>query len=283
MSSYPHLLSPLRVAGVTLPNRMVMGAMHTRLETLDRPHERLAAFYAARAAGEIGMILTGGYSPVPEGVIDEGGLVLNSPDQLGEHRLITSEVRKAGGAGTEFAWMLGTHDARCETKLAANAPEFEGIRGFHLKDHFPHWRPCWTFWINGSTCVTHFYHTGLHDGHNNLLKGQCHYVTGHTHSLKTTPWTNASGETIWAVNTGTLADSLGPHNVDYQQGRHGNHRSGFAVLTYRDGQLLMPELAIGGMGSGSSSTWSGLSAPAACHSPSFGIVTVTCGLNCRLR
>jgi len=98
MSSYPHLLSPLRVAGVTLPNRMVMGAMHTRLETLDRPHERLAAFYAARAAGEIGLILTGGYSPVPEGVIDEGGLVLNSPDQLGEHRLITSEVRKAGGS-----------------------------------------------------------------------------------------------------------------------------------------------------------------------------------------
>ena len=97
MSTYPHLLSPLRVAGVDLPNRMVMGAMHTRLETMDRPHERLAAFYAARAAGEIGLILTGGYSPVPEGVMDEGGLVLQKPGDLGEHRAITSAVNEAGG------------------------------------------------------------------------------------------------------------------------------------------------------------------------------------------
>ncbi|HRO59393.1 MAG TPA: NADPH-dependent 2,4-dienoyl-CoA reductase [Burkholderiaceae bacterium] len=97
MSSYPNLLSPLRIAGVTLPNRMVMGAMHTRLETLDRPLERLSAFYATRAAGEIALILTGGYSPLPEGVMDEGGLVLDSADQLGEHRQITSAVREAGG------------------------------------------------------------------------------------------------------------------------------------------------------------------------------------------
>ncbi|MBS0496009.1 MAG: NADPH-dependent 2,4-dienoyl-CoA reductase, partial [Proteobacteria bacterium] len=97
MPSYPRLLSPLRVAGVDLSNRMVMGAMHTRLETMDRPHERLAAFYAARAAGEIGLILTGGYSPVPEGVMDEGGLVLDKPEQLDEHLAITSAVNGAGG------------------------------------------------------------------------------------------------------------------------------------------------------------------------------------------
>ncbi|MCA0325765.1 MAG: NADPH-dependent 2,4-dienoyl-CoA reductase [Proteobacteria bacterium] len=95
-SRHPHLLAPLRVAGVTLPNRMVMGAMHTRLETLDRPTERLAAFYAERARGEIGLILTGGHSPVPEGVMDEGGLVLNRPEQLAEHRHITEAVRAAG-------------------------------------------------------------------------------------------------------------------------------------------------------------------------------------------
>jgi 2,4-dienoyl-CoA reductase (NADPH2) len=97
MTTYPHLLAPLRIGRTTIPNRMVMGAMHTRLETLDRPQERLAAFYAARARGEVGLILTGGYSPVPEGVMDEGGLVLNSPDQLAEHRLITSAVHEAGG------------------------------------------------------------------------------------------------------------------------------------------------------------------------------------------
>ncbi|WP_280516168.1 NADPH-dependent 2,4-dienoyl-CoA reductase [Aromatoleum bremense] len=85
------------MADTVLPNRMVMGAMHTRLETLDRPHERLAAFYATRAAGEIGLILTGGYSPTPEGVMDKDAPVLNSVDQLPEHRLVTSEVHKAGG------------------------------------------------------------------------------------------------------------------------------------------------------------------------------------------
>jgi 2,4-dienoyl-CoA reductase (NADPH2) len=94
---FPYVLSEIKVGNVVLPNRMVMGAMHTRLETLDRPHERLAAFYATRAAGEIGLILTGGYSPTPEGVMDEGGPLLNSRDQLHEHRLITSEVHKAGG------------------------------------------------------------------------------------------------------------------------------------------------------------------------------------------
>jgi len=49
MTAYPNLLRPLKLGNVTLPNRMVMGAMHTRLETLDRLRERLAAFYAARA------------------------------------------------------------------------------------------------------------------------------------------------------------------------------------------------------------------------------------------
>lgn len=95
--NFPHLISELRVADTVLPNRMVMGAMHTRLETLDRPHERLAAFYAARAAGEVGLILTGGFSPTPEGVMDEGGPLLNSESQLDEHRLVASEVHKAGG------------------------------------------------------------------------------------------------------------------------------------------------------------------------------------------
>ncbi|NYT63718.1 FAD-dependent oxidoreductase [Alcaligenaceae bacterium] len=97
MTNYPHLLAPLRIGTTTIPNRMVMGAMHTRLETLDRPLERLAAFYATRARGEIGLILTGGYSPVPEGVMDDGGLYLNAPEQLSDHRFITSRVAEAGG------------------------------------------------------------------------------------------------------------------------------------------------------------------------------------------
>lgn len=166
-------------------------------------------------------------------------------DELDAVKERLAEVETAAdGCATacELVWPLGNHDGRFEGKLAAVASEFEGVQGFTLKEHFPRWRPCWTFWVNGDTRINHFYHTGIHDGHNNLLKGQVHAVTGHTHSLKLTPWTNASGKTIYAVNTGTLADTLASHNVDYMRGLQGNHRSGFAVLTYRGGQLLMPEL-----------------------------------------
>ncbi|WP_018439628.1 oxidoreductase [Trinickia symbiotica] len=97
MTTFDKLLTPLTVGSTVLPNRMVMGAMHTRLETLDRPHERLAAFYAARAAGEIGLILSGGFSPNPEGVMEEGGPLFNSPSQLEEHRVVTRAVHAAGG------------------------------------------------------------------------------------------------------------------------------------------------------------------------------------------
>ncbi|MGU7774308.1 oxidoreductase [Burkholderia sp. MR1-5-21] len=97
MATFDKLLTPLTVGSVVLPNRMVMGAMHTRLETLDRPHERLAAFYGARAAGEIGLILSGGFSPNPEGVMEEGGPLFDRPEQIDEHRVVTRAVHAAGG------------------------------------------------------------------------------------------------------------------------------------------------------------------------------------------
>ena len=97
MATCDRLLTPLRVGATLLPNRMVMGAMHTRLETLDRPHERLAAFYAARAAGEIGLILSGGFAPNPEGVMEAGGPLFNREEQLDEHRVVTRAVHEVGG------------------------------------------------------------------------------------------------------------------------------------------------------------------------------------------
>ena len=97
MATFHRLLTPLTVGSTVLPNRMVMGAMHTRLETLDRPHERLAAFYAARAAGEIGLILSGGFAPNPEGVMEAGGPLFNRAEQLDEHRVVTRAVHEAGG------------------------------------------------------------------------------------------------------------------------------------------------------------------------------------------
>ncbi len=97
MTIHSHLFAPLKIRGKVIPNRMVMGAMHTRLETMDRPYERLAAFYAERARGEIGLILTGGHSPTPEGVIDQESPVLNNESHLQGHRTITQTVHDAGG------------------------------------------------------------------------------------------------------------------------------------------------------------------------------------------
>ena len=97
MSRFPLLLSPLTVGGLHLPNRVVMGAMHTRLETLDRAHERLCAFYAARARGETGLLLSGGHAPVPEGAMDEAAPVFDREAQVDAHRAIVDAVTRAGG------------------------------------------------------------------------------------------------------------------------------------------------------------------------------------------
>src|SRR3954462_6394632 len=96
-SALAHLLAPLELRSLTLRNRLVMGAMHTRLETLDRPHERLAAFYAARARGEVGLILTGGYAPSAAGLMEPDAPLLSDESQLGDHHAIVGAVHGAGG------------------------------------------------------------------------------------------------------------------------------------------------------------------------------------------
>lgn len=97
MTDFPALLKPLGLGFTTLANRAIMGSMHTRLETLDRPLERIARFYADRARGGAALIITGGFSPNEEGLIEPKGPVFDSPHQIGEHALITQAVHDAGG------------------------------------------------------------------------------------------------------------------------------------------------------------------------------------------
>jgi 2,4-dienoyl-CoA reductase (NADPH2) len=92
MPKFRHLLSPLKLRGAVLSNRVVMGAMHTRIETLDRGHERIRAFYRARAEGEVGMIITGGVAPNQEGRIEDGAPSLEGDPDLGWHRAIVNSV-----------------------------------------------------------------------------------------------------------------------------------------------------------------------------------------------
>src|SRR5207244_2592671 len=88
---------PLDLGFLLLPNRIVMGSMHTRLETLDRPIERIQRFYVERARGGAGLIVTGGFSPNAEGLMEPGGPLFDSTGQLHEHRPITEAVHAAGG------------------------------------------------------------------------------------------------------------------------------------------------------------------------------------------
>ncbi|HUF45957.1 MAG TPA: NADPH-dependent 2,4-dienoyl-CoA reductase, partial [Aestuariivirgaceae bacterium] len=94
---YPHLFAPLELGAFTLPNRMVMGSMHTNLEELPDGHERLAAFYAARAEAGAGLIVTGGYAPNGEGALVAGGSVFDQAADVARHRTITEAVHGAGG------------------------------------------------------------------------------------------------------------------------------------------------------------------------------------------
>jgi 2,4-dienoyl-CoA reductase (NADPH2) len=96
LSQYPHLLEPLELGSFSIANRVVMGAMHTRLETLDRTTERTVAFFRARALGEVGLILTGGHAPSEAGRMDPESPVLDDESELDHHRAVCAAVHGAG-------------------------------------------------------------------------------------------------------------------------------------------------------------------------------------------
>ncbi|MGW4875140.1 FAD-dependent oxidoreductase [Streptomyces sp. NPDC004262] len=97
MSRYPHLLKPLDLGFTTLPNRVLMGSMHVGLEEAERGFERMAEFYAARARGGVGLIVTGGIAPNDEGRPYEGGARLTTEDEAAQHRTVTDAVHREGG------------------------------------------------------------------------------------------------------------------------------------------------------------------------------------------
>ncbi|RLM06545.1 NADPH-dependent 2,4-dienoyl-CoA reductase [Gibbsiella quercinecans] len=97
MSAYPHLLAPLDLGFTTLKNRVLMGSMHIGLETLPDGPQRMAAFYAERAAAGVALIVTGGIAPNEQGVIYRGAATLCQPEQVVHHRVITDAVHQAGG------------------------------------------------------------------------------------------------------------------------------------------------------------------------------------------
>ncbi|RZU19220.1 2,4-dienoyl-CoA reductase (NADPH2) [Kribbella rubisoli] len=97
MTAYPHLLEPLDLGHVVLPNRVIMGSMHTGLEDRLSDLPKLAAYFAERARGGVGLMVTGGYAPNRTGWLTPFGSTLTTRRQARKHQLLTDAVHEAGG------------------------------------------------------------------------------------------------------------------------------------------------------------------------------------------
>ena len=96
-TAYSHLLAPLDLGFTQLKNRVLMGSMHTMLEEAPGGFPRAAVFYAERAKGQVGLIVTGGISPNEEGCVGPHSAMLTNAEEVAKHKLITDAVRAEGG------------------------------------------------------------------------------------------------------------------------------------------------------------------------------------------
>lgn len=94
--TYPTLLSPLDLGFTTLRNRVIMGSMHTGLEE-EKDFSRMAQFFALRAKGDVGLIVTGGFSPDMFGALKPMGSKLTTQKEVRKHKLVTEAVHAEGG------------------------------------------------------------------------------------------------------------------------------------------------------------------------------------------
>ena len=115
---YPHLFQPLDLGFTQLKNRVVMGSMHLGLEEAENGFERMAAFYAERAAGGVALIVTGGIGPNAEGGVGTGAAIMTTPEEAAEHHIVTDAVHAAGG---KIAMQI-LHTGRYAYNLNAVAP-----------------------------------------------------------------------------------------------------------------------------------------------------------------
>jgi predicted phosphodiesterase len=161
--------------------------------------------------------------------------------ELNAVRQRLTEIEKAAPSADRF-WTMGNHDARFDMRLADLLPQFKGVQGFTLKDHFAAWKFCVSLWIDGAErpiVVKHRYNGGIHAGYNNALKSGVTMCTGHTHAMECKSWTDYTGHR-YGIQCGTMADP-NQTTFDYAEDGPKNWVSGFVVLNIRDNFLLMPE------------------------------------------
>ena len=162
-------------------------------------------------------------------------------EELKACRYHLDEIEKVRPAGCRLIWTLGNHDMRYEAWLVNKVPEYSGVDGFSLKYHFPNWETCWSFWVGEDTIIKHRHRGGRNAGYANLLAaGNTNIITGHTHVLACQPISNYQGH-WWGIQTGCLADPMSS-TFEYCEDGPKDWRSGFVMLSFDQGRMLMPEM-----------------------------------------
>lgn len=168
-----------------------------------------------------------------------------NPDVAEELETVALRLGEIEGAAANavLVWTLGNHDMRFETFLANKIPEYRGVKGIHLRDHFPNWSPAWSVEIGGSggAIAKHRFKGGVHAARNNALLAGRTILTAHRHALQCTPVSDYD-ETRWGCDTGMLGEPYGPQFTGYTEDNPVDWRAGFIVLTFHKGKLLPPEL-----------------------------------------
>lgn len=152
-----------------------------------------------------------------------------------------SDIVKVSPRGCKRVWTRGNHCIRFDTRLATIAKEYRGLGGSSLSDYFPLWEMVWACWINGDVVCKHRWKNGVHANYNNTVYSGKTMVTGHLHSQKITPFTDYGG-TRYGVDSGCVAETDHVAFTNYTEDNPLNWRSGFCVLSFRDGILMYPEL-----------------------------------------
>lgn len=163
--------------------------------------------------------------------------------ELEEAQARLHEIELAAPRGCALTYTYSNHDIRFETKLANDVPQYQGVKGFRLRDHLGNrWQWGWATWINGGDVVIkHRWKGGIHAPWNNALHSGRNIVSNHLHSLKVYPVTDYSG-TRFGVDTGMLGEPFGSQFENYTEDNARNWRAGFVVCTWINGKLLWPEV-----------------------------------------
>lgn len=154
------------------------------------------------------------------------------------------EIELARPNGCELIYTVGNHDIRWERTLATQADKFAGLFGLRLSDHFPQWDIAWSCPVNWEgphpVMIKHRIASGIHAGYSGTIKAGVTTVTGHTHQLDVKFWGDYRGRR-YGIQTGSLAD-LESASFEYTENGPSPACSGFVVLTFHEGELLVPEI-----------------------------------------